>query len=396
MPLTAFFSEQLDGLEDFMDEAGPVIRVVLIDPEMRPILLRMLAGLDEQDDFPHLLIGHDEPFGDPVGWFGTLQDTLDAQLAQHAEALAEAGISLAAEDAEDEAGRGPWPFLRRAERLAEALPEGAGSLVFLLRPESVEDRDGFARSVAFLADKVASPRLKFVALDDRRSPCLAALASEHPTVSTQTFWCSPQEMEQRVNAMLEQSGQTSPSDHRRALMMAAGFAFANKDYARAETLQRQQLEAAEAADEPLEQAIGAYGLGNTLLAAERPEEGVEAFVRACDLCVAHRLNELAPMTYTNLGVALHRLGRFEQAFEALRVGSRFFKAQGNRPGEAFVCDNLAAMHQELGRPEEATRVWRYALGLYEGITNPALQDVREAGLADIRAKLERLDGAGHG
>lgn len=395
MPLTAFFSEQLDQLEDFLDEPGPVVRIVLLDPEMRPILLRMLAGLDEQDDFPHMLIGHSEPFRDPVTWFGTLQDALDAQLAQHAEALAEAGITLADDDAEGEADRGPWPLLRRVERLAEALPDGAGSLAFLLEPEQVDDGDGFARSVAFLSDKVASPRLKFVALDDRSSPRLAPLASEHPTVSMQTFWCSPQEMEQRVNAMLEQSDQAPPSDHRRALMMAAGFAFANKDYPRSEALQRQQLDAAEAAGEPLEQAIGAYGLGNTLLAAERPEEGAEAFLRACDLCVAHGLNELAPMTYTNLGVALHRLGNFEQAFEALRVGSRFFKAQGNRPGEAFVCDNLAAMHQELGRPEEAARVWRYAQGLYEGITNPALQDVREAGCADIRAKLERLGRAGH-
>ena len=51
MPLTAFFSEQLDRIEDFLDAPTPAVRIVLIDPEMRGILLRMLGGLDEQDDF---------------------------------------------------------------------------------------------------------------------------------------------------------------------------------------------------------------------------------------------------------------------------------------------------------------------------------------------------------
>ena len=100
------------------------------------------------------------------------------------------------------------------------------------------------------------------------------------------------------------------------------------------------------------------------------------------------------MPYTNLGIALHRLGRFDEAFGALRVASNFFRAQGNRPGEAFVCDNLAAMHLELGRREDARRVWRYALGLYDGITNPALADVRDSGRADIVAKLERAGADG--
>jgi len=391
MPLTAFFSEQLDRIEDFLGQPAPAVRIVLIDPEMRGILLRMLAGLDEQDDFRHLLISHHAPFLDSAGWFEGLLGSLNGQIEQHAEALAEAGIEPGPEDSGQPP---PWRFLRRAEGLAEALPEAAGSLVFLIHPDSIEDREGFARSIAFLADKATSARLKFIVLDERREPCLAALASGHPNADAQTFWCSPPEMERRVNAMLEQSA-ASPSDRRRALMMAAGFAFSNRDYARAEALQRQQLEAAEASGEPVEQAIGTYGLGNTLLAAGRPEEAAEVFLRACDLCVAHGLNELAPMAYANLGVALHRLGHFDQAFAAMRVGSQFFKAQGNRPGEAFVCDNLAAIYLELDRPEDAARVWRYAQSRYEGITNPALQDVREAGSADIRAKLEQLGQSGH-
>ena len=172
--------------------------------------------------------------------------------------------------------------------------------------------------------------------------------------------------------------------------MAAAAAFANKDYPKALALQQGLLNDALAVGTPAEQAMAAYGLGNTLLAAGQAEAAAETFMQACQLCSEHGLNELAPMAYTNLGVSLHRLGAFDQAFAALRVASTFYRAQGNLPGEAFVCDNLALIYQELGRTADAEKVWRYALGRYESITNPAMAEVREAGKADVLAKLERL------
>ena len=161
--------------------------------------------------------------------------------------------------------------------------------------------------------------------------------------------------------------------------MAAAAAFANKDYPKALALQRGLLADAQAGGTPADQAMSAYGLGNTLLAAGEAEAAAETFIQACQLCATYGLNELAPMAYTNLGVSLHRLGDFDQAFAALRVGSTFYRAQGNLPGEAFVCDNLAVIYQELGHPAEAEKVLRYVLGRYDGITNPAMADVRESG-----------------
>jgi tetratricopeptide (TPR) repeat protein len=96
------------------------------------------------------------------------------------------------------------------------------------------------------------------------------------------------------------------------------------------------------------------------------------------------------MVFTNLGVALHRMGAFEPAFSSLKVGRDYFRAQANRPGEAHVCDCLAAIYQEQGRVEEAEQAWRYALKLYDGIVNPAFADLRRSGRADILSKLERL------
>jgi tetratricopeptide (TPR) repeat protein len=283
--------------------------------------------------------------------------------------------------------------LSRAEHFAESLPDSAGSVAFVIEPRQVDDPAGFVRSIGFLAEKVRSHWLKFIVLDQRLAPRLTKLAGSQEGVGLQTFWCSPQELQTRLDAMLAVHRTSASPEACRVRAMAAAVAFANKDYPKALALQQGLLNGARAGGTPADQARAAYGLGNTLLAAGQAEAAAETFMQACQLCAAHGLNELAPMAYTNLGVALHRLGDFDQAFAALRVGSTFYRAQGNLPGEAFVCDNLALIYQELGRPADAEKVWRYALARYDSIANPAMKDVREAGRTDVLAKLERLGAA---
>ena len=389
MPLSAFFEDQVKEIRGFLEDPDRVVQIVEVDPELRAILLKMLAGLDEEDAFPHLLIGHDGRFGRPVQWFADLQNALEAELGRHAADLAAEGID-AADPAKDPSRRGPWPFLWRADLFAELLPDSTGSLAFVIEPDQVDDPAGFVRSIGFLAENVRSRWLKFIVLDERLAPRLTELARSQERVGLQTFWCSPQELQARLDAMLAVHGTAASPEARRVRAMAAAAAFANKDYPKALALQQGLLKDAQADGTPAEQAMAAYGLGNTLLAAGEAQAAAETFLQACQLCSEHGVNELAPMAYTNLGVSLHRLGDFDQAFAALRVGSAFYRAQGNLPGEAFVCDNLALIYQELGRPADAEKVWRYALARYEGITNPAMADVRESGRADVLAKLERL------
>ena len=50
MPLASFFREQLGAIEAFLVSPNQVVRRVLVDGEMRPILLKMLAGRDAEDD----------------------------------------------------------------------------------------------------------------------------------------------------------------------------------------------------------------------------------------------------------------------------------------------------------------------------------------------------------
>jgi tetratricopeptide (TPR) repeat protein len=386
MPLGEVFREQLRALEDFLRSSSTVVRRVLVDGEMRPVLLKMLAGREAEDDFTHIILAYQGPFVEPVSWFVGLQNLLESELKEHGAELTAEGVDIK-DHANDPEARGPWPFLRRAERLAEELARVLGALAFLLEPTPLVDRAGYVKSMVFLAQKVRSRRLKFIALEDRKMPTLTELEGTD-RVSSQIFWAAPQDLQARMAARLVDPGQTDPAERQQLLGMAAGFAFANRDYTKAEALQREQLALPGA--QPLQRAVAHYGLGNTLLADGRAEPATATYLRACAVCNDHALHEFAPFAYTNLGVALHRLGRFDEAFRALRVASRAFRAQDNSPGEAFVCDNLAKMHLELGQENEAAKIWRYALRLYQGITNPALADVRKAGLSDLATKLDRV------
>lgn len=159
--LASFFREQLAAVEAFLASPDQVVRRVLVDGEMRPILLKMLAGRDAEDEFPHVLLGYQAAFNGPVPWFAGMQDMLEAELAEHGAALAEEGVDVS-DPAKNPAARGPWPFLLRAERLTEALPNGIGALAFVLDPAEVLDHASYVKSIAFLADNVRGPWMKFI------------------------------------------------------------------------------------------------------------------------------------------------------------------------------------------------------------------------------------------
>ena len=67
--------------------------------------------------------------------------------------------------------------------------------------------------------------------------------------------------------------------------MAAAVASANNNHAKATALQQQLLQEAIADGTPTEQAMAAYGLANTQLAAgERREAATQTFMQACQIC----------------------------------------------------------------------------------------------------------------
>ncbi|MEL7466871.1 MAG: tetratricopeptide repeat protein [Pseudomonadota bacterium] len=181
---------------------------------------------------------------------------------------------------------------------------------------------------------------------------------------------------------------------RRALATVGVMAFGRKDYDRAEAVQTRLVREAKEAREPVEVATALYNLANTYLARKEPERAVEALTSALEGCYFHGIDQMLALVYCNLGVALHRSGQKDDAFASFKIARDMFRAEDNIPSEAHVCDCLALLYYEDGRQQEAEGIWSYALSLYDRITDPLMQDVREGGRAAILQKLEHF-GARH-
>jgi len=388
--LKSYFPEQFAQLEGFFLSATETVRLLRIDPEMRPMLIKALSRMDEDKAFPHALTLCSQPFTEPVGYFESLYDILQRSYEQNAPALADQGVKLAAPADEHTPLKAPARFARYASSLAESLPERVGSLVFILAPDDVADGPGFRKSIAFLAENIRSDWLKVLVFDLRTAPMLDGLEREHAKIGLQTLYLSPEEIEKRVREDLQAPASLSPAERRQYKGLLAGFAFSNRRYDEAAQLQRAWASEAEQDGAPGDAASACYNLGNTLLAQSAWPEAITAFSKACELCLAHKLPGLAPFAYANLGIGLHRNGEFAQGFASLKVARDMFRAQNHRAGEAYVVDVLGQIYALDGRKAEAEKSWRYCLSLYEGMTSTTFADLRTSGSKDVLAKLEQL------
>jgi tetratricopeptide (TPR) repeat protein len=396
MSLKFYFPEQLGHLKNFMVSAYHAVRCVRIDPEMTPILTRMLARLDEDPECPHLFLAHTAPFKDPIAYFDGLLALVVSEYEKTADSLRASGLAVRPPPAPDAGQKSPARFLKYAAALAQGLPDHVGSLVILIDPDAVDEVETYRRAILFLAANNPSPWLKFLVLDSRTAPRLAGLEEDSERIGIQTFYLGPEEIEARAAEDLKAPGALSPAERRQYIGLLGGLAFARKDHERAEHLQRRWLAEAENSGNPEEAATAAYNLANTLAARGAHDEATAHYCRACDVAVDSQQHALAALAYTNLGLCLHRQGAVEPAVASLRVARDTFRALNHRPGEAYVVDCLAQLYAGEGEGEKAAQAERYALSLYDGITSSSFKDLHEGGRADALAKLARVRGAtGH-
>lgn len=391
MPLSEFFADQFQQIRAFMLDPSQLVRVVRVDPDLKPILVRALAKMDDEPDNAHAMLYADAPFETPEQYFTALLEQLAGDYERNAPRLEAQGARFVMPY---RAGQDLHPaerFCRYASALADALPDSLGSLVLILDPPEVSHAFSFRECVAYLPRRTASARLRFIVPDPRVEPRLAGLEAELPRLAAQTFYMSPKEIEAALRKQAEKGADPAdPVAHRRTLGVLAGFAFSNREYDEAARLQAEWAALAESDGAPAEAAAAYYNLGNTLLETEALLEAEDRFVRSCELCLAHAANGLLPLSLTNLGVALFRQGRADEAVQSLRVGYDTFRAQNHRPGQAFVLDTLAGMYFAREQHDEAEQAWLGAFAVYGGIHADVFADAREAGQADIRAKLERF------
>src|SRR5262249_42512126 len=161
----------------------------------KPVLTKMLSGLDRDPNTPHVLIPCAAPFTTRDRFFNALLGELLESYGASAVELAEAGVFE--------------PFGRKDLRrdvpqervilylcaLAEGLPNHVGSLVVLLDPSEVTDAKGFRDALAWLAGNTWSAWVKLLVIDDRVKPRTKGVEELHKRAGVQTFYLPPEEIE---------------------------------------------------------------------------------------------------------------------------------------------------------------------------------------------------------
>ncbi len=388
MPLAGYFEEQLEQLRVFMEFPGTTLRMLRHEPDLRPMMLRLLAGLDQQADNPHVMTLCSTPFQDREQYFRDL--------------LAEIGENNQPDDALGDEDRvlpappraaspaGPGALHDYAARVADCLPRRSiGSYVIVVAPDEIADEAGFAAAMEALTERPRSPWEKFIVLDRRANPVLGDLHLRHPRVSLQTFHLSEEEIERRVTQALN-GNRLTPAEQLRHAAMLAGFHVARREVAKAAALQRTSVEAARRAESPRDVASSLYNLSSTHLAAAEYPQAEACCAEAVDICMAEQMDSLLAMVLTNLGVALQHQGRSDEADESFATARRLCRLQNDRPSEAYVFDAQADALLATAQADEAERCWHDALGVYDGITSDDFRGLRAAGRDGIHNKLRRL------
>jgi tetratricopeptide (TPR) repeat protein len=112
-------------------------------------------------------------------------------------------------------------------------------------------------------------------------------------------------------------------------------------------------------------AQGTYNhqMGVAYLAAGRPDLAIEAFRPAIELSKSVADHAGAAVSSALLGRALVAAGQFEDAIEWLLPVTRSLRAMGNRPHEMNAWEELAEALYRLGRKQEATEALDHAMAL---------------------------------
>ena len=390
MPLKDFFEKQFQMLEEFMITPDQVVRCVRIDPEFKDLFIKALVRMEEDPENPHLMIPCDVPFDNIDPYFDGLFNCISENYQQHASELEAQGVQFKVPFDESEKLSPGEKFVRYVSTLSDSLPDSVGSLVFILDPQEIKEKEEFKKAIEFLAVNTQSMWVKYLVLDQRVDPILSGIEERTDRVGYQTFYMSPENIEQQTKEDLKNPSSVSPLERRQYIGLLAGFAFARKEYDEAEKLQKEWVKLAESEGTPSEAACAYYNLGNTLLAKEDLLSAEDCFCKSIKLCLENKNNGLLPMVLTNLGITFHRQKRIPEAIQSFQVARDTFKALNLPPGEAYVLDSLATIFQAEGKNQEAEASWLEALSIYNGVTSDTFTDVREGGIRDIKDKLEKL------
>src|SRR5262249_13407875 len=216
----------LNQLREFVGARERTVRVVAVDSDLKPVLVKMLSGLDRDPNTPHVLIPSDAGFRRWDQFFTDLLADILASYDAAAVELLDAGVYEPFGPADLNQDPPEKRVSLYLSALAEGLPDHVGSLVVVLDPKEVLDAAGILEAPAWLAESTWSPWVKYLVIDDRLEPRTTGLGERNKRIATQTFYLPPEEFERRLREAVDTDASLPPNVRRQYTGMLGGFALA--------------------------------------------------------------------------------------------------------------------------------------------------------------------------
>ncbi|MEL6106324.1 MAG: tetratricopeptide repeat protein [Planctomycetota bacterium] len=388
MLLQEYFADQLTQLQTFLTDDESGARVLAVDQSLIPVVEKTLIKIDSMDENPHVLMPTTIAFNDPTSYAQEVLSDFESENEAFRDTLRDVGVVL------PRPGTGE-PVSRLAlyvQEVSDSWPPSEGNYILLLYPASVADADSFLQLFRSLAEQTTPPIVKWLALLD-----LAQLPEDFPdddpVLALQKWEADSDDVQDDVARQLEHE-ELPPGERLKLTTLAAGFAAGEGDMESSLLLHEQTIELAREQKDVPSEATAHYHMGNSLLAQEQFELAEGHLSESAVLAVDCDMHHLVGMAMTHLGVCLGKMDRDGEAVEAFDAAAKTFDAVGDVPAHARVYDVRAISALEKEEKQEACEHWRTALALFESIQPGPLDPVRENGIEEISAKLEKHCGGG--
>ncbi|MCH9680397.1 MAG: hypothetical protein K0V04_03100 [Deltaproteobacteria bacterium] len=261
-------------------------------------------------------------------------------------------------------------------------------VVVLLAPtvpdSPADERSRLTESLHRLARELTSARLRVVAV----APGAPGPRPAPQALRTHEFRIDDRVVEQGLRDKLEEPD-LSPIVRLRCTASLGGFAMTRGNPEEGMDLAVRSLELAQDMDDPVEEGVAWYGLGNALYRSGSLAQSADAYARAVDLALCHDHAVLAAQGLTGIGHCHYVIGQPEPALEHYSIARTYYERLGNLLMEAYVLSWMAESHIKAERRVPAEQCFREALVCCER-AEPLLGQAARASEADIRQRMARF------
>lgn len=305
-------------------------------------------------------------FDQAMAYYGLGLQAVIEQLHPHAERLGRAERSaplLAAARIPRGEREAELHFVQRLHEYVDAVLEPGERLVVLLCPAAEDgvppgEWSAFAESVRRLSRELSSPRLELVVVAPGAPGPDEATGAR--ALRVHRFRIDDQVIEEGLRRKLQEPDLT-PLVRLRCVSTLAGFAMARGNPEEGMDLSIQALDLAVAMDDPNEEGVAWYGLGNALYRCAAFDKALDAYSRATNLAIDQDSAVLAAQSVTGMGNAYHVLGKTQEAIEFYSIARTYYRKLGNQLMQAYVLTWLGESHAKAGAPALAEESYRAAL-----------------------------------